>query len=314
MTKLKVLKEIKESIDKSIIPYDVEGAKIASEVTSKYDPILAPTYNNIKSTIHRYKNKKFPKEPKNINDISNDPIYSAFLKTKRFTEFIRYIDEDICLCISDSQLEIFSNSNELFIDGTFKAVPKFYKQLVIILGYIKEYDATFAICFCFLKNKTYEIYSKFFDKLTEIVYTKDLKIITQKIHCDFELALVKAIRNAFNGQIEIKYCFYHYYKNITKNFKKYKPTNKKSIYIYLLTLVLPFIEPNYVSNVFNKLVKDNYTDEIKDFILYYQNYYLKENTFIEKWNYFGKKINRTNNYCESYNNKINRYINRNKDF
>lgn len=77
--------------------------------------------------------------------------------------------------------------------------------------------------------------------------------------------------------------------------------------LYKSILNLPFIDPQYVDNVYNLIKEKNNDENFDEFLEYFKDNYI--NIYqIKNWNYFDNIENTTNNCCEAYNNKLNNYF------
>lgn len=101
--------------------------------------------------------------------------------------------------------------------------------------------------------------------------------------------------------------------------------NNEKFYLAFKSICnLPYIDPNYIPDIFN-LIKSEFEEEhdndeinhiidnenynFKKFLIYFENNYIKKYK-IRDWNYYPNIEHVTNNYCESYNNKLNNMFNK----
>ena len=111
------------------------------------------------------------------------------------------------------------------IDGTFYTAPRTYYQVCIFLGRTKLMNL--PLLYVILPNKKEQTYFTAFQaylnslKMHNIKLNNDLKFI-----CDFEVAEINAIQNAFANEYNcIQLCYYHYCKN---NYEKMDENAKKN--------------------------------------------------------------------------------------
>ena len=71
---------------------------------------------------------------------------------------------------------------------------------------------------------------------------------------------------------------------------------------------MPFIDPNYVEDLFNKIKEKNTINNFNHFFDYLEDNYI-DKYGIKNWNYFENIENTTNNCCEAYNNKLSNLFN-----
>ena len=72
---------------------------------------------------------------------------------------------------------------------------------------------------------------------------------------------------------------------------------------------MPFIDPNYVEDLFNKIKEKNTINNFNHFFDYLEDNYI-DKYGIKNWNYFENIKNTINNCCEAYNNKLNNLFNK----
>ena len=78
-------------------------------------------------------------------------------------------------------------------------------------------------------------------------------------------------------------------------------------------LKLPFIDPEYIYDVFELIKEKTDNENFQRFLKYFGDNYLNKYE-IKNWNYYDNIENTTNNCCESYNNKLNNYFNKKSTF
>jgi predicted nucleotidyltransferase component of viral defense system len=78
-------------------------------------------------------------------------------------------------------------------------------------------------------------------------------------------------------------------------------------------LNLPFIEGEYIYDVFELIKEKTNNENFQRFLKYFEDNYLNKNE-IKNWNYNDNIENTTNNCCEPYNNKLNNYSNKKPTF
>ena len=66
---------------------------------------------------------------------------------------------------SEFQLNMFDQTDILFIDGTFKICPKEWYQLVNIFGYIKKKKFYIPLAFILVNSKDEALYNEAFHQL-----------------------------------------------------------------------------------------------------------------------------------------------------
>jgi hypothetical protein len=138
----------------------------------------------------------------NNNDIENCNIESFCISKGEFINFQKGEKlEKYVLFSFEFQLNMFDQIDNLFIDGTFKIIPKNWYQLVIIFDYIKKKNFYLPLACILLSSKNEALYNEVFHQLIRNIksHTKIENFENVKIMADFELPLRKAIKNNFKG-------------------------------------------------------------------------------------------------------------------
>ena len=173
------------------------------------------------------------------------------------------------------------------------------------------------------KCKQKEYYYALNSLRMECMNTHNIDIINRSrvvLMGDYESALRNSMSEIWTNNTTSS-CFFHFSQAVTRRISNlglstvYKKTGKKynkKVYAYLrLFISLSMLPPILVSGAFNILVsiyKDEippkYHATIREFILYFKNYWMKSGIFILEWNSFGSSF-RTNNALERNNALVN---------
>jgi hypothetical protein len=131
---------------------------------------------------------------------------------------------------------------ELFIDGTFKCVPKPFSQLLIVMVRDAALDHYIPVFYVLVQRKTQWTY---WNALNEIIVSLGGKISVSQVHCDFEKGLINAIREIF-PEARVVGCLFHWKQALLR---KMKVNFFKFCYYYyfLLLLSLFFFLSNHMS-------------------------------------------------------------------
>jgi hypothetical protein len=148
--------------------------------------------------------------------------------------------EHLIFITTTFQLNLLTECNILFIDGTFRSAPKSFYQVLNLIGHLNDKNLLLPIVSIIMKNKTELSYIITFENLKLIFFENNIKIDFNKIYfiCDFEIALRNAIKYCFPDNIIIG-CYFHYVKAIVNKFKELGLLKKNSIlniinyYLYL---------------------------------------------------------------------------------
>ena len=155
----------------------------------------------------------FPKDadPQCIGKFNPDKkiSYSKRMKSpfEKNDEFIIYA--------SDTMLELLASAKKLFIDGTFKVVPKgFSKLLNIIVNYKSIYV---PVCHIVMRSKFQSSYSHAFSTLKQICRNRiNMEMSCNSRMCDFEKTLQNTIKILSSDQENfiVEGCFFHFCKSL----------------------------------------------------------------------------------------------------
>ena len=81
----------------------------------------------------------------------------------------------------------------VFIDATFRPIPCGFSQLLVLLVYNEYTQASFPVAFVLMSEKTQAVYTCAFQFLATA-----LNLHPHYVTCDFELAMINAIRCTFS--------------------------------------------------------------------------------------------------------------------
>ena len=115
---------------------------------------------------------------------------------------------------------------------------------------------------------------------------------------------------------KIRNCLFHYEQSIERKRKHYfnlYNNNSEVRDSFKRIRTLPLIPCEYVIEVFDLIKAKNTFEELEEFFNYFHSTYI-ERYDIEFWNYYNEEYLRTNNPCESYNNRLNSYFEKKTNF
>jgi hypothetical protein len=172
-----------------------------------------PRRSTILQRMRRSRCKKWPILPKTVDEIDTSKIEIRLINKQKFLLFdivheSNTQSKERLICFGTEQtLQLLSETEVIHLDGTFECVPKQFKQMLTMHGYYKK--RCFPLIHVLCIHKTYDTYSAIMYHLKKVMWERNLVFSAKIIHCDFELALVKAI--SFNFQeIKIYGCYFHY--------------------------------------------------------------------------------------------------------
>ena len=228
-------------------------------------------------------------------------------------------NSDMVIFQSPFQAKIYSKYHEdIFADGTFSIVPKFGYQVFITRNYVKEHNCFYTTSISILKDKkqaTYEVLLKEINK-NACKYNNNIIISPIKFHCDFERGISNAAKKIFPN-IKISLCIWHFKRALETNLCNEIKYGTDLYEEYKAISNFPFINPEYIAEVFFKIKNEckgkQFFDQFLKFLKYFQDTYIIKYK-INEWNYYNCIEHITNNSSESFNNYLNRLIPSNPNF
>ena len=208
----------------------------------------------------------------------------------------------------------FGGNQKVFIDGTFRIVPKPFYQCLIVMVFDNQTDAYVPVFYILLTSKKEKVYDKALQQMNDAVGDK---INPSSVTCDYERGLHNSISRAFPKAI-INGCLFHWKQAIRRKLAdlkcdrwtidRFTPADS----IETLTLIPPNeIESKGIPFVRSAIETDDLPQEeherLEQFWKYFKRYWMSSPTFINSWNtnHHSKEkaddIKRTNNGLERYN-------------
>ena len=167
-------------------------------------------------------------------------------------------------------LQLLSQSQNWFGDGTFKLYPQIIFQIYTIHTQINGH--ILPCIYVSLPNKTEETYTGLFRKVEQHVANSPADILK-----DFEQAALNSVRQVYPNT-ELKGCFYQFPSNIWKHIQnlplQYHHQDDEN---FALWLILSFVLPNGVIRYFELLIdeiRNKFNDEYDDLIEYFEDTYI----------------------------------------
>ncbi|KII73272.1 hypothetical protein RF11_04823 [Thelohanellus kitauei] len=237
-----------------------------------------PSYDSLQRTIQNIRQRRNThyRIPTSTQDFI---IPDEFKVTNRGIRFLlddtQITGQRVIIFSTDDALNILSQTNSIFFDGTFSVVPDIFYQLFVLHGFI--HGQIFPLVYVLMERKTKESYLIVWRKLQEYI-TENLT----SAMCDFEIASIQAFNETF-PQIPITGCYYHFCQSIYRGIQRFglvtSYNESQNIRIHLRMLsALAFCPPQQVSNYYeiledqlNTLLQSN---SIRQFLDYFEETYI----------------------------------------
>ena len=87
------------------------------------EDIMPPSYNSVRSLMHRARRQDQPQIPRRRQDIDLSGDYSLTLDQQ---QFLLYQDANLLIFATEPNLQLLSNAATFYMDSTFKASPQIF--------------------------------------------------------------------------------------------------------------------------------------------------------------------------------------------
>ncbi|KAK1941006.1 hypothetical protein P3T76_007712 [Phytophthora citrophthora] len=204
----------------------------------------------------------------------------------------------------------------IFIDGTFRCVPRSYKQCVIIMVHDRASGLYVPVYYVLSTSRSGD---SFWDIMHFIVQGTDQQLEPAEVVCDFESALIQAVQTQFPNAIIIG-CLFHLKQALRRAMKRFAiPVEECAIamsrgVVDMLTVVSPSLIERcikWVKHEIRQRCTESGTSYSKvkwrGFWGYFQRTWL-DHYDVSEWNVAGlnnELVDRTNNPLERFNRELN---------
>ena len=301
----KVVEKMKERVTKEKIPVNRIYREEMREVVNDPEVLeLIPTFAKMKSAFYKSRKQTFGAVPESLEKLE---IPEQLQRLESGENFLLFQEEgnQIIVFGTDKDFCTVCSSDELFVDGTFDAVPSFFSQLFTIHTFNGEKQ--FPRLYCFLGNKTAEIYTRLIAALKDLATRKGLEFSPRRITSDFEGGWISAVGEAL-PTTSINGCFFHFTQAIIRKIssmgmmQKYKEDQAFRDVVRQM-IGLAFLPVNKVLTTLTSITNETHDEQTSKFIEYFMVQWVVR-TRLEMWNVRGR-VHRTNNDVESWHNRLN---------
>ncbi|XP_023347979.1 uncharacterized protein LOC111716731, partial [Eurytemora carolleeae] len=165
-------------------------------------------YSDARSGLFKHRRKFYPRSPASWLDIVQLPGSWGHTSSGSRFHLTTNVQEQYIIFVSRNGFNVLSNTNELFMDGTFKSRPRVLgiAQLYILMGKFQGFNIPAA--FILVAGKTQAKYEAIFRDITHHANLRNLPIHPGLIVTDFEVAAAQAAENVW-PQATVRYCNFH---------------------------------------------------------------------------------------------------------
>ncbi|CAC5369481.1 DMBT1 [Mytilus coruscus] len=250
----------------------------------------------------------FPPIPATINDVA---INGRWCLTKDGDQFLSKLDNGwgIAVFCTREALMCLGDCNDIYIDATFKSVPRPYMQFLTIHGFYR--DRVIPFVYALMTDKhigSYRQIMRHIKRRYRRLTNNDLS--PQNIVSDFETGMITAAETEF-PQARMCGCFFHFCRSIWRRLQKEGLQNAFDRRLALRRCVRKMMAIAYlplavVRQNFQLFRQDATTQRLchncpglRELLTYFQRNYLNGQFSPVIWNVYQRNMdNRTNNHVE----------------
>ena len=120
-----------------------------------------------------------------------------------------------CFRLDKYIINLLNKCTQIYIDGTFKACPKSYYQILNFAGYLPDIQGIVPIFMIPVTSKSENIYNNIFRDIIYILKDNGINMdkFSKRFMVDFEKSLLNSVKENFPNAT-IDGCFFHYSKLI----------------------------------------------------------------------------------------------------
>lgn len=274
----------KQEVFKAMVALKKDVCEDLGSVQSLYekhtDPIKAsnssyidvlPDFKNVEDGL--YKLRKRHLECNKISFSKLSEVQVPKILANNFLLCDDDMEEKILIFCSPTARKFIQNGDSDFYlgDGTFNTAPPPFYQLYTLhldLGSNDKTNNVVPVIYGLLPNKSQRTYVRFFELLTT-----RLNIHMKTFKCDFELAVINAVQQVY-PEVQVKGCFFHYQKAITKKAEQLGVLDLKECKkVIRLIRNLPLLPENHIKNCWLTIL--NNAPDFEQFRMF-KNYFEKQ--------------------------------------
>lgn len=189
----------------------VRPSKIIRTELLKADYEVPHSYiKSVRKSMYDLRRKDYPTFPQSLNSAITQLKEMQNEDRFRFKneKFIHVPENQNFICITTkTNINLLTQCDDIFIDGTFEYAPKYFLQLYTIHGFKNGFYI--PLVYFFLPDKCEETYIQMWTFLKNICFEYlSTRLCIHTLHVDFEKAAHEAAKNMF-PEIAIIGCRFH---------------------------------------------------------------------------------------------------------
>ncbi|XP_064482479.1 uncharacterized protein LOC135395168 [Ornithodoros turicata] len=275
-----------------------------------------PTFNSLKDTIYREKNKLQPPLPSSAADVDLPDHYRVTEDGQPFLVIDQSVDQRILGFASPTGLKLIAQAHEIFLDGTFFVVPRVFDQLLTV--HLSVGGRFLPCAYILLPGRSTAIYSCALSLLKDACISAGYASPTPTLFfTDFEQGLIQALRTVFPSAVH-RGCHFHFTQRVWAAVQRlslqttyHEVPAVKSLVRKMVSLA--FLPPPMVPRAWAVLRQDGQEagePNVDRLIDYFESTWMEGNFEVHQWNHNGNRGPRTNNHLEAWHRKINARVNK----
>ncbi|XP_044587842.1 uncharacterized protein LOC123267333 [Cotesia glomerata] len=254
-----------------------------------------------RAIINRERIQQRPPMPQTVHHVG--PMLDRYLQAAEiYRGEIQASDGSIAIVFGSQQmLERLNDAVELFVDGTFQAVPDQPRFMQLLIIHVRKLDMGLPALFILCEKRTTAMYEKIWEFILD--RSPEMENNLKYVSGDYEKALISSIRNKMRWVI-FRGCWFHFTRAVTRRWRRLRLTGAPEFVLHL-TWVLPLVPAHLFQEAFQiiraeaPLIERNYP-RIMFFIAYIETYWLPQAARVSTRN----SVIRTNNVAEAFNRQL----------
>ncbi|XP_057325513.1 uncharacterized protein LOC130667722 isoform X2 [Microplitis mediator] len=192
-----------------------------------------------------------------------------------------------------------NNCTELYIDGTFRTVPRTPRAAQLLIVFMKKMDVGVPVLYVLCSSRTTSMYTAVWDFIIE--RANNIQNSLQYVITDFEAAIISSIRASF-PLARIRGCWLHCIRAMTRKWNNLRLPRDGNDETLREAWALPLIPAERFQEAINIIIQtseqiEQEHENVVMFIYYLIRQWLPLADIVSVWN----SPWRTNNFAEAFN-------------